>query len=138
MAALLGGAAFMGCSGAVMLLFPRFVADLITDDPAVIATAVPLLRLAAVFQLSDGLQGVGAGILRGAGETRFTFATNTVAYWVVGLPLTFLLAFGLRLGVVGMWSALVACLSLVAAGLVWRFLRISSRAIQPLAEQPVG
>lgn len=137
-AALLGAVAFMGCSGAVMLLFPGFVADLITDDPAVIATAVPLLGLAAVFQLSDGLQAVGAGILRGAGETRFTFATNMVAYWVVGLPLTFLLAFGLRLGVVGMWSAFVACLSLVAAGLVWRFLRISSRDIRPLVERAVA
>jgi len=134
LAALLGGGAFMAFCGTAMFLFPRSVADLLTDDPDVISTAVPLLRIAAIFQLSDGLQGVGAGILRGAGETRFTFATNMVAYWVVGLPLTLLFAFWMGLGVAGMWTAFVVSLALVAASLSWRFARISSRHIAPLAE----
>ena len=109
-----------------------------TDDAAVIATAVPLLRIAALFQLSDGLQGVGAGVLRGAGETHFTFVTNMVAYWAIGLPLTLLFTFGLRLGVTGLWSAFVVSLSLVAASLVRRFLRITAREIAPLAERAAG
>ncbi|HET6439760.1 MAG TPA: MATE family efflux transporter [Anaeromyxobacter sp.] len=132
-AALLGGAAFMSACGLLLLLFPGAVARALTDDPETIATAVPLLRIAAVFQLSDGLQGVGAGILRGAGHTRFTFGTNMVAYWVIGLPLTLVFAFGLGLGVVGLWLGFVVSLALVAASLVWRFLRISSREMAPLA-----
>jgi len=134
LAALLGGGAFMAFSAIALFFFPRFVAELLTDDPDIVRTAVPLLRIAAVFQLSDGLQGVGAGILRGAGETRFTFKTNMVAYWVVGLPLTLLLAFGFRLGVAGMWTAFVVSLALVAVSLSWRFAHLSSRQIAPLAE----
>jgi MATE family multidrug resistance protein len=132
LAALAGAATFMSCTALVLLSFPGAVARLMTDDPEVIAAAVPLLRIAAVFQLSDGLQGVGAGILRGAGVTRFTFAVNMVAYWVVGLPLSLLLAFGLGWGVVGLWAAFVISLAVVAASLVARFLRLSSREIAPL------
>ena len=57
-----------------------------------------------------------------------------VAYWVVGLPLTLLLAFGMRLGVAGMWTAFVVSLALVAVSLSWRFAHLSSRQIAPLAE----
>ncbi len=128
----------MSASAAVLLLFPGWVARLLTDDPGVVASAVSLLRIAALFQLSDGLQGVGAGVLRGAGETRFTFATNMVAYWVLGLPLTLLLAFGLRMGVGGMWWAFVVSLSAVAASLVLRFRWITSREIAPLVERATG
>lgn len=137
-AALLGGAAFMSTTALVLLLVPGLVARLLTDDAEVIAAAVPLLRLAALFQLSDGQQGVGAGVLRGAGETRFTFAANMVAYWIIGLPLTLLLAFGLGLGVVGLWCAFVVSLSVVAVSLVGRFLRLTSREIEPLVERAAG
>jgi len=133
LAAFAGAASFMACTALAFLVFPGAVARLMTDDAAVIATAAPLLRVAALFQLSDGLQAVGAGVLRGAGVTRFTFAVNMVAYWVVGLPLSLLLAFGLGLGVLGLWAAFVVCLALVAASLVVRFLRVSSREIAPLA-----
>jgi multidrug resistance protein, MATE family len=138
LAALSAGSAFMALNGLVLLLFPGPVARLLTDDPGVIATAVPLLRIAAVFQVSDGLQGVGAGVLRGAGETRFTFLANMVAYWVVGLPLLLLLSFRLGMGVAGMWLGFVAALTVVAASLVTRFLRISSREIAPLAGGAAG
>ena len=137
-AALGGAAAFMSASAVCLLVFPSWVARAMTDDAAVIATAVPLLRIAALFQLSDGLQGVGAGVLRGAGETHFTFVTNMVAYWAIGLPLTLLFTFGLQLGVTGLWSAFVVSLSLVAASLVRRFLRITAREIAPLAERAAG
>ena len=62
---------------------------------------MPLLRVAAVFQISDGVQGVGAGVLRGAGETRFTFVANMVGHWVLGFPAAVLLGFTLGLGVTG-------------------------------------
>jgi MATE family multidrug resistance protein len=132
LAALFAGTAFMACNALVLLLFPGAVARLLTDDPGVIATAIPLLRIAAIFQISDGLQGVGAGVLRGAGETRFTFLANMVAYWVIGLPLLLLFSFRLGMGVAGMWLGFVAALTVVAVSLVARFLRISSRRIAPL------
>ena len=106
-----------------------------TDDPALVATAVPLLRIAALFQLSDGIQGVGAGVLRGAGETRFTFAANMVGHWALGLPATVLLGFTLGLGVTGLWWGFVLGLSAVAVSLYLRFLRVSAREIVPLSER---
>jgi MATE family multidrug resistance protein len=134
-AALLGATVFMAACSLVLLAFPAFVARILTDDPDVIAAVVPLLRIAALFEIFDGAQAVGAGILRGAGQTRFTFAANMVAYWVIGLPLVLVLGFGLKLGVSGIWSGFVLCLVLVAASLVWRFHRISSREIAPLADR---
>jgi MATE family multidrug resistance protein len=107
-----------------------------TNVPAIAAAAVPLLAVAAVFQISDGLQGVGAGVLRGAGDSRFTFTANVVGHYLVGLPLSLWLGFGLGLGVVGIWWGLCAGLTAVAAALVWRFLRLSKREIVPLAAHP--
>jgi MATE family multidrug resistance protein len=129
--AIAAGAAFMSLSGLAFLLWPGALARLSTDDPAVLATATPLLVVAAVFQVSDGVQGVGAGVLRGAADTRFTFAANMVGHWAVGLPIALGLGIAAGLGVVGLWWGLCAGLSLVAAALLWRFLRISSREIAP-------
>jgi len=131
--ALAAGAAFMGCAALTYLLFPRVLVSMMTDDRAIAALAVPLFMVAAVFQISDGLQGVGAGVLRGAGDSRFTFTANVVGHYLVGLPLALLLGFGLHQGVVGIWWGLCAGLTAVAAALVWRFLRISGKEIVPLA-----
>lgn len=132
LAAFGAGTAFMSAAAVVFLLFPRAIAGAMTADPAVLEAAVPLLRVAAVFQISDGIQGVGAGVLRGAGETRFTFVANMAGHWALGLPATLLLGFGLGMGVTGLWWGFVLGLSAVAAALLVRFLRISSREIVPL------
>ncbi len=129
------GAAFMAASGVLLLAFPGAVARLMTDDPAVLAAAVPLLRIAAVFQISDGVQAVGAGVLRGAGETRFTFVANVAGHWALGFPAAIVLGFTLGGGVAGLWWGFVLGLSAVAAALVVRFLRISGSDIVPLAER---
>jgi MATE family multidrug resistance protein len=135
LAAFGAGGAFMTLAALVFLLFPGAIARLLTDDPAIVAAAVPLLRVAAVFQISDGIQGVGAGVLRGAGETRFTFLANMAGHWALGLPAAVALGFGAGLGVVGLWWGFVAGLSAVAAALLLRFLRVSAREIVPLAER---
>jgi MATE family multidrug resistance protein len=124
----------MSMSGLAFLLAPEAIARAMTDDPAVVATAAPLLRVAALFQISDGIQGVGAGVLRGAGETRFTFVANVLGHWVIGLPACLLLGFWAGLGIRGLWGGLAVGLTAVAASLLGRFLRISSREIVPLAE----
>jgi MATE family multidrug resistance protein len=133
-AALVGATTFMSAAALAFVIFPGPIAGLMTDDPAVRAAAVPLLRIAAAFQLFDGLQGVAAGVLRGAGDTRFTFAVNMVAYWAVGLPVVLVLAFGLGWGIAGQWTGFVVSLAIVAALLVPRFLRLSARDIRPLGD----
>jgi MATE family multidrug resistance protein len=127
------GAAFMACAAALYLAIPRQLVALMTDVPSIAATAVPLFAVAAVFQVSDGLQGVGAGVLRGAGDSHFTFTANIVGHYLIGLPLSLGLGFGLRQGVQGIWWGLCAGLTAVAIALVWRFLRLSAREIIPLA-----
>jgi MATE family multidrug resistance protein len=124
---------YMACTGLVFLAVPHLLARLMTDDPAVAAAAVPLLRVAAVFQVFDGLQASGAGVLRGAGVTRFTFLANLVGHWLLGAPALLLLALGLGLGVAGIWWGFVVGLVSVAAALLWKFLQVSSREIAPLA-----
>lgn len=125
-----GVAMALGCqvvSAAVMALAPRAVAGLYTDDPRVIALAVELLLLAAVFQLSDGVQVSAAGALRGIRDTRVPMAIVVVAYWLVGFPLGYLLAFAAGLGARGLWIGLIAGLTVAAALLAARFHRVSAR-----------
>jgi MATE family multidrug resistance protein len=126
------GAVFMTTTGVLFAAFPAAIARALTDDPALVQAAVPLLRLAALFQISDGIQAVGAGVLRGAGETRFTFAANLLGHWALGVPAAVLLAFGAGLGVVGLWWGFVIGLTAVGASLLGRFLWISAREIAPL------
>ena len=126
----------MSLSALVFFLFPGAVARAMSDDAAVVAAATPLLRVAAVFQISDGIQGVGAGVLRGAGETRFTFLANLAGHWGLGFPAAILLGFAAGGGVTGLWWGFVLGLSAVAAALFARFLRVSGREIVPLAERP--
>jgi len=126
------GAAFMSLWGLAFLAFPGAFSRLMSDDPAIVAVAAPLLRVAGVFQLSDGIQAVGAGVLRGAGDTRFTFVANMVGHWALGLPAALVLGLALGGGVTGLWWGLCAGLTFVAVALFLRFRRISARAIAPL------
>lgn len=132
LAAFCGGMCVMLCSAAVFLSAPGALARVITSDPAVVAAAVPLLAVAAVFQLSDGIQGVGAGVLRGAGDTHYSFVANIIGHWCVGFPIALWLGFHRGGGVVGLWWGLCGGLSAVALLLFFRFLLVSSRDIKPL------
>ena len=114
--ALLLGATFMSLAGLCLWLLPRPILGLFTRDPAVVERGVPLLFVAALFQLFDGLQVVATGALRGAGDTHTAMITHLIAYWVVGLPLGWVLCFRQGYGAPGMWSGL--CLALILAGIV--------------------
>ena len=118
-------------SASVMLLFPRQVAAIYTDDPAVVAVARDLLFLAAIFQLSDGLQASAAGALRGLKDTRVPMLITVVAYWLVGIPLGWFLGFPLGLGARGLWMGLIAGLTFAAALLAARFVRVSRTSASP-------
>lgn len=130
------GAAVMSISALLFWLFPRPLARALSDQDEVISAAVPLLAVCAVFQLSDGIQGVGAGVLRGAGDTRFAFIANLVGHYLIGLPVAVVLGLRLGQGVIGLWWGLCAGLTAVAVALFARFLRLSAREIAPLERHP--
>lgn len=127
------GTAFMSLTAMVFLLFPAQLMRLMTNDPEVFKVGVSLMLVAAVFQIADGVQGVGAGVLRGVGDTRFTFLANLVGHWLFGMPIAVGLGFGLGLGVQGIWWGLCTGLILVAIALLARFHYLSKRPFRRLA-----
>ncbi|MFP5247366.1 MAG: MATE family efflux transporter [Thermoanaerobaculia bacterium] len=132
-ATFLAGICVMGVSVLAFAFFPRAIARLVTDQENVIVTSLPLMLVAAVFQLSDGVQAVGAGVLRGAGDTKYAFIANLIGHWLIGLPVALFLGFRAGLGVVGLWWGLCLGLTVVAVLLFVRFERLSRGEIAPLA-----
>lgn len=132
--AFFAGGTWMTLTAILFIVLPREVAWLITDKEDLIVAVVPLLFVAAIFQISDGLQAVGSGVLRGTGDTRFAFIANVAGHWLVGLPVALFFGVYLKQGVVGLWIGLAAGLSAVAVALFLRFLKLSRTLIEPLAE----
>jgi MATE family multidrug resistance protein len=116
------GLAVMTCFAAVFVAVPGTLAGLFTDQTEVIAATIPLLQIAALFQLSDGAQAIAAGGLRGIGDTRSTFVGNLIGHYGIGLAISLALGFGAGMGAPGLWWGLSAGLTGTAAFLVWRFL----------------
>jgi multidrug resistance protein, MATE family len=118
---MLGFAAmFLGLRGAL--------AAMGSGDEGVREVARTLFLVAAVYQLSDGIQAVGAGILRGAADTRYAFFANVFGHYAVGLPIAFTLGLSGNGSVLGLWWGLCAGLTVVAAALVFRFVAVSRGA----------
>jgi len=115
-AAIVLGVAFMGCAGVLFLMVPRAIGRVFTTDVGVIEAGVVLLALAAVFQLFDGAQGVTTGALRGAGNTRIAAIAHFTGYWIIGLPMGYLLCFNAGWGAAGLWAGL--SLALIVIGIV--------------------
>ena len=117
--------AFM-CTTALLFTFANTALPWIyTSDKAVIAIAAQLLIIAALFQLFDGTQVVGLGILRGMGDVNIPTFITFLAYWVIGLPLGYFLGITLKWGVSGVWYGLVLGLIVSAVLLFVRFKKIS-------------
>ncbi|OOG51417.1 MATE family efflux transporter [Rhodanobacter sp. C01] len=110
-------------SAGLMLGLPHYIAALYTHDPKVIALAAQLIMLAGLFQFSDGIQVAANGALRGLKDTRVPMAITLFAYWIVGMPVGWWLAFHHGLGARGMWMGLIAGLTVAAAMLFMRFWR---------------
>jgi MATE family multidrug resistance protein len=119
-------------AGVVFLVAPGPLISLYTSDPQVMAVGPSLLGLAAAFQICDGIQTVSTGALRGLGETRVPMLANLVGYWVLGLPLGLSLCFLLHWGIYGLWIGLLLALFVIAATLLARWQRDSTRLV-PLA-----
>ncbi|GLI97630.1 MATE family efflux transporter [Sphingobium sp. BS19] len=113
------GTAFALVAGAVLIAVPLPLIAIFIDvaDPAnrqVVTLAVSFLAVAALFQIVDCAQAVGAGVLRGLQDTRVPMMIAAVGYWVIGIGVGVLLAFQLRMGGVGIWWGLASGLGVVA------------------------
>ena len=120
-AGLVVGLVGMGAFALAFVAVPRVLAGLFTGDAVVIAATVPLLQIAAVFQLFDGTQAIAAGALRGLGDTRATMIANIVGHYGVGLPIALGLGFFAGLGAPGLWWGLSGGLIATAIYLVATF-----------------
>ncbi|MBC7924129.1 MAG: MATE family efflux transporter [Bryobacteraceae bacterium] len=126
-------AGFMSFAAIVMFLIPTTLVELFTKNSDVLRIAVPLLSIAAVFQIFDGIQVSATGILRGAGDTRTPMLANLVAHWALGLPAGYILCFVFGMGVFGLWAGLSAGLILVGLTLLAWWWRYSPRRVQELS-----
>ncbi|NBV89614.1 MAG: hypothetical protein EBR88_08910 [Betaproteobacteria bacterium] len=115
------GVGFMALSCVTLLALPGPILGLYTNDPAVIGVGSSILFIAALFQLSDGAQVTGTGILRGLGDTRSSLVMNLIGHWLLGLPLGVLMGFVWGWGLRGIWIGLSIGLTAVALSLVWRW-----------------
>jgi MATE family multidrug resistance protein len=120
------GVGFMGAMAIGMWAFPRQLVTLfLADVPAnavVIALAISFLRVAAAFQLVDGAQVIGAGMLRGLHDTRWPLLFALFGYWVVGLGIGSWLAFAQDWKGVGIWVGLASGLAAVAVLMLARWI----------------
>lgn len=119
------GVGFMGVMALSMWIFPRPLVTLFLEDTPqnamVIGLAVQFLLVAAAFQLVDGAQVIGAGMLRGLHDTRWPLIFALVGYWVVGLGIGSWLAFARDWKGVGIWVGLASGLAAVAALMLVRW-----------------
>jgi MATE family multidrug resistance protein len=115
--------ASMSLSALIFVLGAEPLVRLFTTDPAVVATGIVLVQVAAAFQLFDGLQVATTGALRGLGDTRTPMFTNLVGHWLIALPIAALCGFTFGYGVVGLWAGLCVGLTLVGLFLLWMWHR---------------
>lgn len=103
------------------LIFHNQLPVIYTHDEVVVSTASSLLLLAALFQMSDGLQVVGSGVLRGMQDVRIPSILAFASYWLVMVPCGYMLAFHFKMGVSGIWVGFVIGLSTAALFMYLRF-----------------
>ena len=119
--------AIMFLWGLLFIIGKSFLPELYVSDTEVIAIASPLLIVAGFFQLSDGIQVVCLGALRGLHDVKIPSLFIFIAYWIIGLPLGYWLAFKMNWNATGVWVGLLIGLTLTAGAMVWRFHLLSNK-----------
>ncbi len=118
---------FMAFCGLLFILLKDVLPRLYIEDVEVARIASTLLVIAAGFQISDGLQAVGLGVLRGLKDVRIPTFVTFISYWVIAIPMAYLFGFVFDWGTEGVWVALLIGLSIAAVLHIWRFNRLSRR-----------
>jgi MATE family multidrug resistance protein len=123
LSALLLAAGFMSLCGVLFFLTNNLLPEFFINNHEVKIITASLILIAAFFQIFDGVQCVGLGILRGISDVTYPTAVTFVAYWIVGIPLGALLAFYFELNVQGIWIGLSVGLATSAGLLSFRFMK---------------
>jgi MATE family multidrug resistance protein len=100
------------------------------DNSEVIEIAATLLIVAGLFQISDGIQVVFLGALRGLQDVKVPMWITFVAFWIIGLPISYYLGVKTSLGALGVWIGMLVSLTLSAIMLYLRFTKLSNRLIE--------
>ena len=108
-------------SALVFIIFRNYLPVLYVDDSSVINIASTLLIIAGLFQISDGIQAVGLGILRGIRDIKKPTIITFISYWIISIPLSYFLGIEYGYGVYGIWIGLSVGLTLAAIFHVTRF-----------------
>ncbi len=122
--------ALMCVSAAVFATAGTWLARCFVDDADVVVLAARLLVVASIFQIFDGAQAIGAGVLRGLSDVRIPTVITFIAYWVLGTPIAYGLGLHTHFGAVGLWLGLAFGLAVAAVFLALRFFRLT-RPINP-------
>ena len=121
-------------SAVLTIVFRREIIALYTDELAIIDTAAALLCVCAIYQLSDALQALMCGLLRGCHDTQAITWVNMFSYWVIGFPLACVLIrtdyLVPALGPMGAWVSFVVALTITAVLLSWRFVHARRRVFE--------
>lgn len=127
---MIGMAIMLMTAWALLFIFGRyFLPSLYINDITVIELTASLLIIAAFFQLSDGIQVVTAGALRGLQDVKIPSILIFVAYWIIALPLGYWFAFPLKMGANGIWIGLSIGLTLTATAMVMRLNKLSNKKL---------
>ncbi|UCF63403.1 MAG: MATE family efflux transporter [bacterium] len=114
-------AGIMAIFGIIFIVLRKYLPLLYIHDSEVISLAAQLIVVAAFFQISDGVQASGLGVLRGLTDVKVPMIISFFAYWIVGFPLGYLLGFIYKRGAVGIWIGLLTGLTVAAALFTLRF-----------------
>ncbi len=125
------GASVMFTAGVIFITLRNFLPTIYIHNEEVIKIASSLLIIAAIFQVSDGIQGVGIGVLRGLTDVKIPTFITFIAYWIIALPVAYVLGFIFKFGVQGVWVGLLLGLTASATMLTIRF-NIKSRHLVEL------
>jgi MATE family multidrug resistance protein len=128
-------AMFMASAGLIFILFRNVLPGFYISENSVIEIASILLIIVSIFQISDGTQAVGLGILRGITDMKIPTYFTLTAYWLLGLPSGYILAFKFNMGVRGVWYGLLISLTISAILMILRFYYKSK---QPAADGLTG
>jgi multidrug resistance protein, MATE family len=103
------------------------------ESAAIVTLGATLLAVAAVFNLMDAMQVMALGLLRGLHDTRVPLVLAVVSYWLVGIPCSYVLAFPMGYGAVGLWLGLVVGLVCAGGSLMVRFWRLAPKPLDEVA-----
>ena len=117
----------------LLIIFHQIIPQWYNNEKEVLLIASRLILIASVFQVVDGIQAVSLGLLRGLHDTKFPSFLTFIAYWLIGIPLSWYLGKYTSWGIYGIWWALTLSLIFISITTAWRF-RVKSKSISPVSE----